>query len=73
MFIISYCSKILFIAWYKNVQRLYFCVPCWTVIEPKYLKHLTFVFFLFIFSYWVLQRGLQPSQVSDTKLLPYRA
>ena len=46
MFIISYCSKILFIAWYKNVQRLYFCVPCWTVIEPKYLKHLTFVFFL---------------------------
>ena len=66
MFIISHCSKILLIAWYKNVQRLYFC-PHWTVIEPKYLKHLTFVFFFFIFSYWVLQRSLQPFQVSDTK------
>ena len=45
MFKISYCSKILLIAWYKNVQLLYFCVPYWTVMEPKYLKHLTFIFF----------------------------
>ena len=48
MFKISHCSKILLIAWYKNVQLLYFCVPYWTVMEPKYLKHLTFIFFLYI-------------------------
>ena len=48
MFIISYCLKILLIDWYKNAQRLYFCVPYWTVIEPKYLKHPTFLFFLYI-------------------------
>ena len=46
MFIISYCSKILLVAWYKNVQRLYVCVSNWTVIEPKYLKHPTFLFSL---------------------------
>ena len=72
MFIISYCSKILQIDWYKNVQQLYFCVPYWTMIEPKYLKHFTFAFFL-LFSDWVLQRSLQPFQVSDTKWLSFRA